>query len=965
MWPFKSNKPKEITQQQNQQNSSKPRSTLFDSFDPSSVDIGAETDINVDEEFNALFGNNQHPKKKVQDKQRSVPVDMNVGLIDIDNMQIEISDEDLNNPDFLSELASFGIEFETTGAQLQVPCRSSQSENIVSISKPQTPVTGSNSQLQSQPTVDIKQLQAQAVSLKKEGRKEEALVIMRQLKSYQNGSVSVTDARINQINNIVTKSKSDISRNSNTMISSTNVDSNNSTESILLTNSRPNSNIKSTTIPHESNQVSSSTPTSIETQSYTFEQATMYASHHQHAGNITEANSWLKYAESLQPNPTSSTSISYDHAPVVPDVFKTPCVDMNIGLIDIDNVPIEISEEDLKNPDFLSELESYSGDGIGNMDNIDNNNDGIDKVNSDYYKNSGNCAISNIEWMNNATKTIWDDHNHHEPVTQLQVQNLSSSPSSSQSPSNSMIASTNVDSNNSTESITHKEMNTNTNTKATNIQLENPSQLSSSTSTSTSITQGQSSSSSLHHKEAGNVAEAFKWLEYAEHLKASLPPSTSTTSHVATYSEPSAAAVTVQPQTPVQNSIKMDDAFTPLERVLKDISQIALKDAKQYQEIDKKKALKCFKEYKYYEQELIVLQSRRNIPGAVPPLFQWEMKETDEIIQNIDIAENQIELNIISLENMENVLKDYSSRTINISYEIHLKENITGFLSSKTVLGIATLPLAELLHKCEYEMKIPLMKYDNTNTSSTSTSTSRKSIGGTLHVKLRLRTPVERAEVRKSLERVLVIQPWSETTLTTIPTTTTSSTSNNNHSIASTSNISQVPAPLPAVQTNMNTQPNKPAPAPAAAITGVTSSQPSQSPVKANPDFSRLSEQEKNNPLSVDFLISSDVMDAEVEALQAKLTKQQSALSEEEKIDLSTRLTTIQVKLSILVNQVQNDELSLEDYLIMLKKRLEQDRLLAVYCNTHGKKQEAIAITKRIIITQKEIKGVEDAQSGS
>jgi hypothetical protein len=52
----------------------------------------------------------------------------------------------------------------------------------------------------------------------------------------------------------------------------------------------------------------------------------------------------------------------------------------------------------------------------------------------------------------------------------------------------------------------------------------------------------------------------------------------------------------------------------------------SIKEARNYQTIDRKLAADKMREYKKYEQEMNVLLSRKNMSGAEPPAFKWSTK---------------------------------------------------------------------------------------------------------------------------------------------------------------------------------------------------------------------------------------------------------------------------------------------------------------------------------------------------
>lgn len=154
-------------------------------------------------------------------------------------------------------------------------------------------------------------------------------------------------------------------------------------------------------------------------------------------------------------------------------------------------------------------------------------------------------------------------------------------------------------------------------------------------------------------KREGNNAEALKWLRYAKQIEsntlstpelpASVMMSSSTAKAVsnqqsgtkasATAAASGAKAVnTAQMQAAAATdssystkSAVSGDAFAPLESAINEASKAALKEAKAYEKSDTKLAVMKMREYKALQQELVVLQSRRQTPGASPALFHWQV----------------------------------------------------------------------------------------------------------------------------------------------------------------------------------------------------------------------------------------------------------------------------------------------------------------------------------------------------
>jgi hypothetical protein len=251
------------------------------------------------------------------------------------------------------------------------------------------------------------------------------------------------------------------------------------------------------------------------------------------------------------------------------------------------------------------------------------------------------------------------------------------------------------------------------------------------------------------------------------------------------------------------------------------------------------------------------------------------------------------------------------------TFEIILHRGMFG--GGDVSLAVATLPLSDLNSKISCGgLSLPLTRDGR-----------GKNVGGVLSAFVNIRTPVSTPDVLVTEDRRLVVESWPE-----------------------------VPSASSSVSAGPVQEPSSASHSPAAAAEPHVSSPATPAPAVVNPYASQLTEKERADPLSVDFLESNDVMDGEVESIQAQLANP-SSLSEEDLLDLGLRLQLIQGKLGILVANVQNEKLSLADYLSMIKERLRRDKILALYCKAEGDNATAVKIMKRIKVMQSEIENAE------
>jgi hypothetical protein len=374
---------------------------------------------------------------------------------------------------------------------------------------------------------------------------------------------------------------------------------------------------------------------------------------------------------------------------------------------------------------------------------------------------------------------------------------------------------------------------------------------------------------------------------------------------------------------------------------------------------DPKAAILKMKEYKAHQQDLVVLRSRREMTNAKPAMFRWQTNRRSTPVEHLELGEDQLRLSIESAHDLESVLDGHSSRMISASFVLglgsssetvpvavstpqcryengkvafnyqitlsvikrgrHVQQQYArkkatfeltlhrGFFKSNILLCQVVLPLGDLLTKTEIGGQIPLVSVGSKEgvTSTSSSAKKGRAVGGTLKVLMRVRTALLTPEVIVSEERVLIVDPWPSTYShsTAVPVETTiNSPSTNNLSAPQTSLDSTFPDP------------------------------------RINPIFVTISEKDRLDPHSPDLMDSNDVLEAEILQTEESVARLGQGPAETDGLDtddlafaLNMRLTLLKGKLQILVYNVQNDLLSMEEYLAGLHRRVASDQLLAVY----------------------------------
>lgn len=415
------------------------------------------------------------------------------------------------------------------------------------------------------------------------------------------------------------------------------------------------------------------------------------------------------------------------------------------------------------------------------------------------------------------------------------------------------------------------------------------------------------------------------------------------------------------------------DQFTPLENAINEAMSENLRLAKALKETAPAEAATRFRKYKNLKEELNVIASRRQVEGALPPLFSWKTTSREIQVEDTTLADDQIRVVVERLSDLESILEGHRSRAVSVVFSTGIvKDPITsetstvnyvdsdraavfncanvftfrrrgaesqiarkkatfdvvlhrGFFKSDITIASAKLPLDALLSKGTIGGDISLTE-----------SGGRKCVGGTLRVRISLRKPISGKEVRVETSRELEIAEWPVSS-----------------SVSSRAKLCQESNHDASIENGVEGSSNDP-------IVAKTESLPSSTISYSKEAFSTLSEMEKSDPHNVQLLVSNDVLEAELELANAE---KQKALSEEEMSDVGLRIILLNAALTVLVSKVQGGDISLTQYIDSLNTRIVQDKLIAVYCSTFGSKKDAIRVMRRIRIMENEVKGAIDMEN--
>ncbi|KAL9545413.1 hypothetical protein MBANPS3_007169 [Mucor bainieri] len=268
-----------------------------------------------------------------------------------------------------------------------------------------------------------------------------------------------------------------------------------------------------------------------------------------------------------------------------------------------------------------------------------------------------------------------------------------------------------------------------------------------------------------------------------------------------------------------------------------------------------------------------------------------------------------------------------------LTIEVFHNKYTYGLFRRPVSLGKVVIPMDRLLTKSSIAGAFDLL------------DGSRKKTGGKIDIQVNLREPLTGEDIAKRSERWLVLDAFGSTVSECLslarltvggPQRPPSSSPQVQHSEPTTPNI---PAEETPAITTTATQPESP----------VEKQQPAQAEQPATSDNGELeaAEEEFN---SVDNIVSNMVMEHELNLVNANLKT-----SKQPKDDLQDRKQALEIKMNMLVIQVQTGILDMDTYLENVQKRMEADRRLAIVFKKHGRLDLAKAALVRKKIMQDEL----------
>ncbi|KAF9960873.1 hypothetical protein BGZ72_005543 [Mortierella alpina] len=318
-----------------------------------------------------------------------------------------------------------------------------------------------------------------------------------------------------------------------------------------------------------------------------------------------------------------------------------------------------------------------------------------------------------------------------------------------------------------------------------------------------------------------------------------------------------------------------------------------------------------------------------------------------------------------------------------------------GMLWKDYLLGRAQVPLQALLNHSEINEIIPLVD-----------PATRRNTGGKIEVRIRLQRPLLKPEIAVKEEKWLVIDefnsgglgfpspisaapasrsggsPTSGRTGTPVGKPTKATTAASTGRAPGTAPTVSSPAPTSAsgrtptlAVSQESPKPVGPAPVPASAAPRQISPAPGSPAAKAKPASSAPSpaaateqdESESDKALNelnnVEILVSNTVLEHEIQEAQRLIHDAKAVGNSEAAEEHQDRLTQLEIKMKLLVLQVQTGQLTMEAYCKAVNDRIVQDKKLAIELKKLGMVPEAKRALARSKIMAQEMKEVEEAMA--
>jgi hypothetical protein len=123
-------------------------------------------------------------------------------------------------------------------------------------------------------------------------------------------------------------------------------------------------------------------------------------------------------------------------------------------------------------------------------------------------------------------------------------------------------------------------------------------------------------------------------------------------------------------------------------------------------------------------------------------------------------------------------------------------------------------------------------------------------------------------------------------------------------------------------------------------------------------DLEGLTLEETEWPRAVEHLVSLAVLERTQSNFESRIAS--GKLGEDEREEATMELGSVKLKIQLLMNRVQNGELSQDAYVAEVTARIARDRKLADWLRKHGRGADATEVAKRVEVAERELRGEEE-----
>ncbi|CAH0487483.1 unnamed protein product [Peronospora farinosa] len=406
----------------------------------------------------------------------------------------------------------------------------------------------------------------------------------------------------------------------------------------------------------------------------------------------------------------------------------------------------------------------------------------------------------------------------------------------------------------------------------------------------------------------------------------------------------------------VANSAK----FQVIEQLLVDFGNRTMILAKDNVSVNREKASMYFSKRKRYEAELEKLRVKRQNPLQPPPHYEIVTSSRNVVFELPFVPDDQIKVSVKSVNGLSQVAGksvfvkfclNFPSGTphegqtaefqisSNASFSTDIPENMTSFVfklarsrgtmrlfeikkaffevwkpatlfRNPELVARAYLELAHLLTCCEMNAHIPFL------------GPNRKPCGGDIEVVLQIRRPLKEKETRLETVEELVIGEYPE---------------------PMTNSVKHVSMPSVVLKQSSASFQNL--------VTIGPKSTPDDQSAVLKEDQPESTSAPSNDPHHLDRIVSYDVINEELEKVAAKLPFLAGPIA----VEWSDRYDSLALKKQLLEIEMQTGNLTLEMYLERLHVQISADRVLLSQLAASNQRSDAARVLHRIKVMEKEL----------